>query len=134
MIFEFTAAKIAEIAFGGIIEGGAGKLTEIAIEKANLLRQKIWAKLQGNADAERAIQAVEQGSESELAQVTEYLQACMDQEPAFAEEIRMIAKEIQISNTQDNSRTQINRDNAKGYQVETVNSESVQFGDTINNH
>ncbi|MEP0883121.1 hypothetical protein NDI49_16320 [Trichocoleus sp. ST-U3] len=134
MIFEFTAAKIAEIAFGGMIEGGAGKLTEIVIEKANLLRQKIWNKLRGNPDAERAIKAVEQGSKSELVQIAEYLQACMDKEPAFAEEIQIMAKEIQISNTQDNSRTQINRDNAKGYQVETVNSESVQFGDTINNH
>jgi hypothetical protein len=45
MILEFTAAKIAEIAFGGMIEGGAGKLTEIAIEKLNLLRQKIWNQL-----------------------------------------------------------------------------------------
>ncbi|MBD1935216.1 hypothetical protein H6F79_25900 [Trichocoleus sp. FACHB-69] len=103
----------------------------MAIEK---LRQKIKNKLRGNPDAERAIQAVEQGSKPELVQVTEYLQACMDKEPAFAQEIQMMAKEIQISNTQDNSKTQINRDNAKGYQVETVNSESVQFGDTINNH
>ena len=134
MIFEFTAAKIAEIAFGGMIEGGAGKLTEIAIEKLNLLRQKIWNELRGNPEAQRAIKAVEQGSKSELVQVTKYLQACMVKEPAFAEEIQMMAKEIQISNTQDNSRTQINRDNAKGYQVETVNSQSVQFGDTINNH
>ncbi|MBD1904665.1 hypothetical protein H6F66_09275 [Trichocoleus sp. FACHB-6] len=116
-----------------MIEGGAGKLTEIAIEKLNLLRQKIWNKLRGNPDAERAIKAVEQGSKPELAEITEYLQACMDKEPAFAQEIQMMAKEIQISSTQDNSKTQINRDNAKGYQVETVNSERVQFGDVINN-
>ncbi|MFE1746370.1 hypothetical protein [Coleofasciculus sp. H7-2] len=135
MVLEFTAAKIAEIAFGGMIEGGAGKLMEIAIEKVNPLREKIWNKLRANPDAERAIQAVEQGSKSELVKVvTEYLQACMDKEPAFAKDIRMMAREIQISNTQDNSRTQINRDNAKGYQVETVNSQSVQFGDTINHH
>ncbi|MBD2743632.1 hypothetical protein H6H02_19070 [Coleofasciculus sp. FACHB-1120] len=107
---------------------------EIAIEKVNPLRQKIWNKLRGNPEAERAMKAVEQGSKSELVQIAEYLQACMDKEPAFAEEIQIMAKEIHISNTQDNSRTQINRDNAKGYQVETVNSESVQFGDTINNH
>ena len=134
MVLGFTAAKILEIAVGGMIEDGAGKLMEIAIEKVNPLRQKIWNKLRGNPDAERAMKAVEQGSKPELVQVTEYLQACMDKEPAFAEEIQMMAKEIQLINTQDNSRTQINRDNAKGYQVETVNSESVQFGDIINNH
>ncbi|MBD1888472.1 hypothetical protein [Coleofasciculus sp. FACHB-SPT9] len=71
MVLGFTAAKIAEIAFGGIIEGGAGKLTEIAIKKLNLLRQKIWNQLWGNPEAERAIKAVEQGSKSELVQVTE---------------------------------------------------------------
>ncbi|MEP0753044.1 hypothetical protein NDA03_12570 [Trichocoleus sp. Lan] len=132
MILEFTAAKIAEIAFGGMIEGGAGKLTEIAIEKVNLLRQKIWNKLRGNPDAERAIKAVEQGSKSELVQVTEYLQACMVKEPAFAEEIQIMAKEIQISNTQDNSRTQTFQDNEKVYYAEKVDAQDVQFGDRIN--
>ena len=118
MIFEFTAAKIAEIAFGGMIEGGAGKLTEIAIEKLNLLRQKIWNELRGNPEAQRAIKAVEQGSKSELVQVTKYLQACMVKEPAFAEEIQMMAKEIQISNTQDNSiMSQNNYGNARGNQL-----------------
>ncbi len=132
MVLGFTAAKIAEIAFGGIIEGGAGKLTEIAIEKLNLLRQKIWNQLWGNPEAERAIKAVEQGSKSELVQVTKYLQACMDKEPAFAEEIQMMAKEIQLTNTQDNSRNQTFQDNEKVYYAEKVDAQDVQFGDRIN--
>lgn len=132
MVLEFTAAKIAEIAFGGMIEGGAGKLMEIAIEKVNPLREKIWNKLRANPDAERAIQAVEQGSKSELVQVTEYLQACMDKEPAFAKEIRMMAQQIQLSNTQDNSRTQTFQDNEKVYYAEKVDAQDVQFGDRIN--
>ncbi|MEP0794495.1 hypothetical protein NDI44_08175 [Trichocoleus sp. DQ-A3] len=132
MIFEFTAAKIAEIAFGGMIEGGAGKLTEIAIEKLNLLRQKIWNQLWGNPEAERAIKAVEQGSKSELVEVTEYLQACMDKEPTFAQEIQALAREINDSNLEDNSSmNQSNYDSSKGYQVkaDTVG----HIGDVIHN-
>jgi hypothetical protein len=132
MVLGFTAAKILEIAVGGMIEGGAGKLTEIALEKVNLLRQKIWNKLRGNPDVERAMKAIEQGSKPELAQVIEHLQACMDKEPAFAEEIQMMAKEIQLTNTQDNSRNQTFQDNEKVYYAEKVDAQDVQFGDRIN--
>lgn len=82
------------------------------------LRQLIWQKLRGNPRAETALTAVEQGSKPDLDRLTVYLQDVMEDDPQFATEVESIAKEIHAGKLQDNSTmTQINQDNAKGWQT-----------------
>ena len=134
MVVELAAAKIAEIAFGKLVETAVGKGIEASVEKLKPLRDKIWHKLRGNAEAQAALAEVQQNpSPANLERVAKFLDAAMIEDTPFADEIRTLAQqinqEIDARNIQDNSRTQINRDNAKGYQVETVKAENVQFGD-----
>ena len=134
MVVELAAAKIAEIAFGKLVETAVGKGIEASVEKLKPLRDKIWHKLRGNAEAQAALAEVQQNpSPANLERVAKFLDAAMIEDTPFADEIRTLAQqinqEIDARNIQDNSRTQINRDNAKGYQVENVKAENVQFGD-----
>ena len=118
----FTAAAIATLAFTKFLESSVGKLsekfTETAITKMDQLRQLIWHKLKGNPRAETALAAIEQGSKPELDRLSVYLQDAMEDDPQFAAEVKAIAQEIHSGKLQDNSRmTQINQDNAKGWQT-----------------
>ncbi|MDJ0799435.1 MAG: hypothetical protein QNJ51_21900 [Calothrix sp. MO_167.B12] len=132
MLAELTAAKIAEIAFGGIIQGAVGKVTEMAVGKLiKELQNKIRRKLQGNPEAVKAIVAVEQGSQSELPEVARYLDAFMTLEPAFAQEVRTLAQQINVSNNEEKTiMKQTNRDNSKGYQVKA--NQVSHIGDVNN--
>ncbi|NJO81001.1 MAG: hypothetical protein HC827_22540 [Cyanobacteria bacterium RM1_2_2] len=117
-----TAATIATLAFTKFLESSVGKLsekfTETAITKMNQLRQLIWQKLRGNPRAETALAAVEQGSKPDLDRLTVYLQDAMEDDPQFATEVKTIAQEIHAGKLQDHSRmTQVNQDNAKGWQT-----------------
>lgn len=78
MAIELTATKIIELAFGGIIQGAMGKVTEMGVgELVKRLQDKIRRKFQGNQEATKAIKAVEKGSEADLPEVARYLNAFM---------------------------------------------------------
>ncbi|NEO11290.1 MULTISPECIES: hypothetical protein [unclassified Moorena] len=87
---------IAALAFIGTkaAETTVEKVTEAAIEKAKLLREKIINKLRGNPRAEVALQRAEPGSKTELKVVSDYLQEAMRADSQFAQEIEVLAREI----------------------------------------
>ncbi len=147
-VTTLTAAAIANLAFKKFIETGAGKLaekfTQAAIEKMDELRQKIWEKLRGKKNAEAAITAIEQGSgdniKEELNRLAVYLKDVMDDEPEFAAELQVIAREINAGKLQDNSQMVMNIDgeNNTGYQSknEVTNQGGTNYtgNNTINNN
>lgn len=117
-----TASTIATLAFQKFIEAGAGdlakKFTEAAIAMMETLRQRIWDKMKGKPSAESALIAVQKGDKTELDRLIAYLQVAMDDDPEFADEIQLMAQEINAGKVQDNSSmTQNNYDNAKGWQT-----------------
>jgi len=121
-VTTLTAAAIADLAFRKFIESGAGELakkfTEGAIVKMDALRQKIWNKLRGKPTAELAITSVEQGSKAELDRLVAYIQVAMDDDPHFADELQVMAQQINAGKIQDNSSmTQNNYDSSTGYQT-----------------
>jgi len=79
------------------------KFTEAALEKINTLRQIIWNKLKANPNAEKALQAAEKGSKTDLEKVADYLKVAMNDEADFAEKVKGLATEIQSLKIQDNS-------------------------------
>ena len=121
-VTTLTAAAIADLAFRKFIESGAGELakkfTEGAIVKMDALRQKIWDKMRGKPTAEAALTSIEQGSKAELDRLVAYIQVAMDDDPQFADDIRLTAQQINAGKIQDNSSmTQNNYDSSTGYQT-----------------
>jgi len=121
-VTTLTAAAIADLAFRKFIESGAGELakkfTEGAILQMDALRQKIWDKMRGKPTAELAITSVEQGSKAELDRLVAYIQVAMDDDPHFADELQVMAQQINAGKIQDNSSmTQNNYDSSTGYQT-----------------
>jgi hypothetical protein len=122
-----TVATIVALVFQTTVE----KFTEAALEKINTLRQIIWNKLQANPKAEKALQAAEKGSKTDLEKVADYLKVAMNDEADFAEKVKGLATEIQSLKIQDNS--SMNQANSGGqnfqnqgqvsefYQAETIN-------------
>jgi hypothetical protein len=121
-VTAITASTIATLAFQEFVKSGAGELakkfTTEAIAKMNALRQKIWDKMRGKPTAEAAIESIKQGSTAEMDRLVAYLQVAMDDDPAFADEMRLMAHQINAGKIQDNSNmTQNNSDHAKGWQT-----------------
>jgi hypothetical protein len=121
-VSTLTAAAIADLAFRKFIESGAGELakkfTESAIAKMDELRQKIWAKMRGKPTAEAALTAIENQDLTEKDRLVAYLQVAMDDDPQFADEVQLLAQQINAGKIQDNSSmTQNNSGNAKGWQT-----------------
>ena len=121
-VTTLTAAAIADLAFRKFIESGAGELakksTEGAIVKMDALRQKIWDKMRGKPTAEAALTSIEQGSKAELDRLVAYIQVAMDDDPHFADELQVMAQQINAGKIQDNSSmTQNNYDSSTGYQT-----------------
>jgi hypothetical protein len=121
-VTALTASAIASLAFQEFVKSGAGDLakrfTGEAIAKMDELRQKILVKLKGKPKAETAIAAVEQGSKTDLDRLAVYLQDEMEDDPQFADDVRILANEINAGKLIDNSSmTQNNYDNAKGWQT-----------------
>jgi hypothetical protein len=107
-----AAAKLAEIAFNEFIKSGAGEIAKKtvggAIDLVKNLRDKIKAKFQGNERAEKAIAEVEkEGNSAALDKVTKYLDLELDEDEAFATEVRQIAQQI-INQNQNNSSREYN--------------------------
>jgi hypothetical protein len=142
-VSTLTAAAIADLAFRKFIESGAGELakkfTESAIAKMDELRQKIWDKMRGKPTAEAALTAIENRDLAEKDRLIAYLQVAMDDDPQFADEIQLLAQQINAGKIQDNSSMVMNiSDQATGYQ--TRNEVTNQGGEnytgniTINKH
>ena len=132
-VTTLTAAAIANLAFQKFVESGAGELakkfTTDAIAQMDRLRQTIWAKMQGKPTAEAALTSIEQGSKAELDRLTSYLQVAMDDDPAFADDIRLMAQQINAGKIQDNSSmVQNNHDSSTGYQAKVEGGISFQGG------
>gem|GEM_PF-822608 len=128
MVEPLSATAIATLAFiGGTAAGTVvEKLTEAALEKTSELRKKIWDKLRGNPSAEKALEAAEEGSDTELETVADYLKIAMREDPDFAAEIQELAQAIEGETQQSKSPvTQINQDNAQG-----ILSNDTNYGGT----
>jgi len=103
-----TAGAIANLAFQKFIESGAGELakkfTAEAIAKMDELRQAIWNKLRGrSAKVDEALAKAEQGDRTAISTIAKNLDVVLDDEPEFAEQLKVLAKEIQAGKLQDNS-------------------------------
>ena len=104
-----TVGTIALLAFNEFVKSSAGeaakKLTGEALTKANELRKAIGVKFRGNARAEAALAEVEKaGTPAALEKVTKYLDLEMDEDEAFAGNVRQMAQ--QIINIQNNIQNQ----------------------------
>lgn len=95
MALELTAVKIAEIAFGKLVETAVDKGIEAGLEKLKPLRDRIWHRLKGDAQAEFALIEVEKNpSAPNLDRVATFLDAAMRTDEPFADEIRAMAQQI----------------------------------------
>jgi len=122
---SLTASAIATLAFQKFIESSAGELakkyTTEAIAKMESLLKRIWTKLRGKPRVEEVKALIEQNHKitpEQINQVAAYLQVSMDDDPQFADEIRLMAQQINAGKIQDNSlMVQNNSDQAKGWQT-----------------
>lgn len=107
---SLTAGAIATVAFQKFIESGAGELgkkyTMEAISKMESLLKRIWTKLRGKPRIEEVKASLEQTHKiapEQINQIAAYLQVAMDDDPQFADEIRLMAQQINAGKIQDNS-------------------------------
>jgi hypothetical protein len=137
-MMEWTAAKILELVFGKVIETGAGKLTEGALDKGKQLLGKIREKLKGEPTAEAALAKVESDkAQADLAEVVPFLQVEMIKDKPFAQEIQTLAQEfhqeINISNSADAITMNVDaRDNS--VVVGKAEAQTQTFGGTHNHN
>lgn len=125
-----TLAFISTKASETLIE----KFTETTLEKAHELRKKIWHKLKGNSEAEKALEAANNGSEKDLEAVADYLKIAMQEDPDFANEVELLAEEIEAEKVDDQSlMTMIIRDNGTGYQSQ-IKANTSFVGGTHHHH
>ncbi len=96
MIETLTAELIAKLAFDGVIQAGAGKLTEAGLEKGKQLWQKIRGKVKEEGLTEAVLVDVEKNKSSKILEekVVPFLHAAMLKDPQFAQEIQNIAQQI----------------------------------------
>ena len=121
-----AAAKLVELAFNEFVKSGAGEIAKKtvggAIDLVKNLRDKIKAKFQGNERAEKALAEVEkEGNSAALDKVTKYLDLELDEDEAFATEVRQIAQQIINIQKQNNSSREYNN-----YGRDQINIETIQ--------
>ncbi|OYQ65653.1 hypothetical protein B9G53_06735 [Pseudanabaena sp. SR411] len=121
-----AAAKLVELAFNEFVKSGAGEIAKKtvggAIDLVKNLRDKIKAKFQGNERAEKALAEVEkEGDSTALDKVTKYLDLELDEDEAFATEVRQIAQQIINIQNQNNSSREYNN-----YGRDQINIETIQ--------
>lgn len=115
-----TAGAIANLAFSKAFEKTIEKFTESAWNKIDDLRKMVWDKIKTRfpEDADKILQEADNGSKEALESVGDYLKIVMKKEPEFAEELKVLAQQINAEKLQDNSTmTQTNQDNARGWQT-----------------
>jgi hypothetical protein len=124
-VTTLTASAIAMLAFQKFLESAAGELAQKfsteAITKMDILLKRIWAKLRGKPRVEEVRAAIEQTkliTPEQVNQIAAYLQVAMDEDSQFANDIRLIAQEINAGKLLDqSSMTQNIYDQAKGWQT-----------------
>lgn len=124
-VTAIAAAKLTELAFNEFIKSGAGEIAKKtvggAINLVKNLRDKIKAKFQGNERAEKALVEVEQhGNSASLEKVTKYLDLELDEDEAFATEVRQIAQQIINIQNQNNSSREYNNNGRDQINIETI--------------
>lgn len=120
-----TASSIATLAFQKFIESGVGELAKKfsaeAISKMDNLLKRIWAKLRGKPRVEEvkgSIERTHKVTPEQVNQIAAYLQVAMDEDPQFANEIRLLAQAISAGKLVDQANmVQNNYDQARGWQV-----------------
>ena len=144
MADPLTAGVLVGLAVQKFVESGAGELakkfTTEAIAKIPELWQQIKNKLQGRSPKiDEALVKLESGDRSAIDTVTKNLDVVLDDEPEFANELKLLAQTIQAGKIQDNSTmTQNNSDNAKGWQTKVeggtayIGEIHIQHGQTLN--
>ena len=125
-VTAIAAAKLVELAFNEFVKSGAGEIAKKtvggAIDLVKNLRDKIKAKFQGNERAEKALAEVEkEGNSAALDKVTKYLDLELDEDEAFATEVRQIAQQIINIQKQNNSSREYNN-----YGRDQINIETIQ--------
>ena len=130
-VTAIAAAEIVKLAFSEFAKAGAGELAKKsvggAIDLVKNLRDKIKAKFQGNERVEKALAEVEQqGTPAALEKVTKYLDLELDEDEAFATEVRQIAQQIINIQNQNNSNREYNN-----YGRDQINIENIQGNPTI---
>ncbi|UIE38396.1 hypothetical protein [Leptodesmis sichuanensis] len=124
-VTTLTASAIATLAFQKFLETGAGELAKKfsteAIAKMETLLKRIWVKLRGKPRVEEVKAAIDQTHKitpEQVNQIAAYLQVAMDEDPQFANDIRLLAQEINAGKLVDQSHmTQNIYDQAKGWQT-----------------
>ena len=130
-IIAIAAGKLVELAFNEFVKSGAGEIAKKtvggAIDLVKNLRDKIKAKFQGNERAEKALAEVEQqGNSAALDKVTKHLDLELDEDEAFATEVRQIAQQIINIQNQNNSSREYNN-----YGRDQINIENIQGNQKI---
>ena len=136
-----AAQAIAKIALDKFVEGGAGELgknlTKALTQKVMQLGTVVWNRIHGNATAVTVLEGAAQEKPEEMQKLKNYLLALWkDEQSEFAQEVKKLADELHFELTQiedNSSMTQINQDNAKGWQVKVTGGEGTQIGE-IHNH
>ena len=95
-----TTSALVTLAIQKFVESGAGELakkfTTEAIAKIPELWQQIKNKLQGrSAKVDEALVKLESGDRSAIDTVTKNLDVVLDDEPGFANELKLLAQTIQ---------------------------------------
>jgi hypothetical protein len=124
-VTTLTASAIATLAFQKFLETGAGELAKKfsteAIAKMDMLLKRIWVKLRGKPRVEEVKATIDQTHKitpEQANQIAAYLQVAMDEDPKFANDIRLLAQEITAGKLVDQSHmTQNIYDQAKGWQT-----------------
>ena len=136
MIETLTAAAIANLAFDGVIQAGAGKLTEAALAKCQQLWQKIRGKVKEEGVSEAVLVEVENKKSQEILeqQVVPFLQVAMLKDPQYAQEIQHIAQqinqEIELGSQDNISVRAAFHGHSKQYNIVKPSAETQTFGDT----
>ncbi|MGB5634406.1 MAG: hypothetical protein WBM86_16715 [Waterburya sp.] len=133
MIETLTAEVIAKLAFDGVIQAGAGKLTEAALEKGKQLWQKIRGKVKEEGVTEAVLVEVEKNKSSKILEekIVPFLQVAMLKDPQFAQEIQNIAQqfnqEIQEGSKDNIQVTATSHDQSTQKVVGKIDADRVSF-------
>lgn len=136
-----AAQAIAKIALDKFVESGAGELgktlTTTLSQKVMQLGTVVWNKIRGNAPAVAVLEGAAQEKPEEMQKLKNYLFSLWkDEQSEFVQEVKELADELHFELTQiedNNSMTQINQDNARGWQVKVTGGKDTQIGE-IHNH
>ena len=117
--FAQANPKTTEAMVKALIRAGKAYVCDLSAEEVARTRGSLTAPGAPSPWRDRpAAESLEQGNKEELQRLAVYLQDAMEDDPQFANELRLLAQEINAGKLQDNSQmTQNNYDNARGWQT-----------------